>query len=157
MFRSAIAQMLPPRPPSPPSGPPRGTYFSRRNDTAPLPPSPAITSMFASSMNFIVTSLASGGERAGSARCRRRVGSVARRLHQERVATVGSLRVVAHRNHVQKVFKQSPLRLAEIMAGHTGAGRQVARQRFRDRAIGAPWIEGKQPKCDLNAHTPGRL
>src|SRR5665213_1457964 len=30
MLRSATARMLPPRPPSPPSGPPRGTYFSRR-------------------------------------------------------------------------------------------------------------------------------
>src|SRR5690242_19990561 len=53
MLRSATAQMLPPCPPSPPSGPPRGTYFSRRKDAAPLPPSPAITSMTASSMNFI--------------------------------------------------------------------------------------------------------
>src|SRR5262245_13946840 len=35
----------PPRPPSPPSGPPRGTYGSRRNDTAPLPPLPARTRM----------------------------------------------------------------------------------------------------------------
>src|SRR5512134_1629501 len=52
MLRSATTSMLPPRPPSPPSGPPRGTYFSRRNDTAPLPPSPAYTSMIASSTNF---------------------------------------------------------------------------------------------------------
>src|SRR6478752_3291426 len=44
--------MLPPRPPSPPSGPPRGMYFSRRNEAAPLPPSPAMTSISASSMNF---------------------------------------------------------------------------------------------------------
>src|SRR5262249_31928487 len=33
----------PPRPPSPPAGPPNGMYFSRRNATAPLPPSPAMT------------------------------------------------------------------------------------------------------------------
>src|SRR5690606_22698691 len=54
MLRSATAQMLPPRPPSPPSGPPFGMNFSRRNDATPLPPLPAVTSMVASSMNFIV-------------------------------------------------------------------------------------------------------
>src|SRR5215475_2002466 len=43
--------MLPPLPPSPPLGPPRGTYFSRRNATQPLPPSPAFTKIFASSTN----------------------------------------------------------------------------------------------------------
>ena len=36
-------QTLPPFPPSPPSGPPRGTYFSRRNVAAPSPPLPANT------------------------------------------------------------------------------------------------------------------
>src|SRR6266850_3577006 len=54
MLRSARAQMLPPRPPSPPSGPPRGTYFSRRKCAEPSPPLPACTSIFASSMNFMV-------------------------------------------------------------------------------------------------------
>src|SRR6185503_8089119 len=53
MLRSAMAKMLPPRPPSPPSGPPRGTYFSRRNEALPSPPLPAITSIFASSKNFM--------------------------------------------------------------------------------------------------------
>src|SRR5690606_9533465 len=53
-LRSARAHTLPPRPPSPPSGPPRGTYFSRRKVAAPSPPLPACTSIFASSMNFIV-------------------------------------------------------------------------------------------------------
>src|SRR5262249_52367851 len=43
----------PPRPPSPPDGPPLGTYFSRRNATQPLPPSPATTFTLHSSMNFI--------------------------------------------------------------------------------------------------------
>src|SRR5688500_15970618 len=43
--------MFPPRPPSPPSGPPRGTYFSRRNDADPLPPSPAFTQILARSMS----------------------------------------------------------------------------------------------------------
>src|SRR5665213_1888879 len=42
----------PPRPPSPPDGPPRGTNFSRRNAIQPLPPSPAFTRIFASSMNI---------------------------------------------------------------------------------------------------------
>src|SRR5512146_1196631 len=53
MLRSASAYTLPPRPPSPPSGPPRGTYFSRRNDAEPSPPLPAVTSMRASSKNFM--------------------------------------------------------------------------------------------------------
>src|SRR5438067_180954 len=42
----------PPRPPSPPEGPPRGTNFSRRKATHPLPPSPAFTRIRASSMNI---------------------------------------------------------------------------------------------------------
>src|SRR5256886_7483900 len=42
----------PPRPPSPPEGPPRGTNFSRRKATHPLPPSPALTRIRASSMNI---------------------------------------------------------------------------------------------------------
>src|SRR6185437_2432962 len=42
----------PPRPPSPPLGPPRGTNFSRRNARQPLPPSPAFTRIFTSSMNM---------------------------------------------------------------------------------------------------------
>src|SRR5579859_101115 len=53
-LRSARAHTLPPRPPSPPSGPPRGTYFSRRKLAEPSPPLPACTSIFASSMNFMV-------------------------------------------------------------------------------------------------------
>src|SRR5438132_586555 len=44
--------MLPPWPPSPPEGPPRGTYFSRRKATQPLPPSPAFTKILASSTNM---------------------------------------------------------------------------------------------------------
>src|SRR6266852_2529429 len=43
--------MLPPFPPSPPEGPPRGTYFSRRKATQPLPPWPAFTNILASSTN----------------------------------------------------------------------------------------------------------
>src|SRR5260370_22671905 len=42
----------PPLPPSPPDGPPRGTYFSRRKAMQPLPPSPALTRIFASSINM---------------------------------------------------------------------------------------------------------
>ena len=41
----------PPRPPSPPSGPPRGTYFSRRKDTAPFPPLPELTVIVVRSTN----------------------------------------------------------------------------------------------------------
>src|SRR5262245_46575924 len=46
--------MLPPSPPSPPEGPPFGTNFSRRNATAPLPPSPALTRTTTSSTNCMV-------------------------------------------------------------------------------------------------------
>src|SRR6516165_8930924 len=45
-------QMSPPLPPSPPEGPPRGTNFSRRKATQPLPPLPALTRIVASSMNI---------------------------------------------------------------------------------------------------------
>src|SRR5579864_2541889 len=44
--------MSPPLPPSPPEGPPRGTNFSRRKAMQPLPPSPALTRILASSMNM---------------------------------------------------------------------------------------------------------
>jgi hypothetical protein len=37
-----------------PSGPPNGLNFSRQKDATPLPPSPAMTSIFASSINFII-------------------------------------------------------------------------------------------------------
>src|ERR1700753_481695 len=47
----------PPRPPSPPEGPPRGTNFSRRKAMHPLPPSPAFTRIFASSINICFLSL----------------------------------------------------------------------------------------------------
>src|SRR5690606_34876193 len=59
----------PPSPPSPPSGPPFGTYFSRRNETLPAPPSPARTRMRTSSRN--VTSGLPARER-GAAGPRRR-------------------------------------------------------------------------------------
>jgi len=52
-FSSASSQTLPPSPPSPPSGPPSGMNFSRRKLTQPLPPSPAITSISASSTSFM--------------------------------------------------------------------------------------------------------
>ena len=45
-------RMSPPWPPSPPEGPPRGTNFSRRKAMQPLPPSPALTRILASSMNI---------------------------------------------------------------------------------------------------------
>src|SRR6476619_5001494 len=54
-LESATAMMLPPRPPSPPSGPPRGTNFSRRKEALPSPPLPAITSILASSKNFMAS------------------------------------------------------------------------------------------------------
>src|SRR4030095_11060194 len=58
MLRSATTHTLPPRPPSPPSGPPLGMNFSRRNEAQPLPPSPATTSIVASSMNFMLIPIA---------------------------------------------------------------------------------------------------
>src|SRR3569623_3500028 len=51
MCGSATTITLPPSPPSPPEGPPRGTPSSRRNAADPLPPSPALSWMTASSMN----------------------------------------------------------------------------------------------------------
>src|SRR5205814_1641976 len=50
---STISTTLPPSPPSPPAGPPLGTYFSRRQAMAPLPPSPPRTLMRASSMKAV--------------------------------------------------------------------------------------------------------
>src|SRR5207245_5013934 len=41
----------PPLPPLPPSGPPRGTSSSRRKVSAPAPPSPPLTKIFARSVN----------------------------------------------------------------------------------------------------------
>src|SRR5882672_11458730 len=58
MLRSATAITLPPRPPSPPSGPPFGMNFSRRNEAQPSPPLPPLTSIRASSMNFILVDAA---------------------------------------------------------------------------------------------------
>ena len=54
---SAMASTWPPRPPSPPSGPPNSLYFSWRKEAQPLPPSPAATSIVASSTNFIISFL----------------------------------------------------------------------------------------------------
>src|SRR5437660_2556087 len=53
--------MSPPLPPSPPEGPPRATNFSRRNAMQPFPPSPALTRIFASSMNMRPLTLCSPG------------------------------------------------------------------------------------------------
>ncbi len=47
----------PPFPPSPPSGPPALIYFSRRNDTAPSPPSPALIVILALSTNILFSSI----------------------------------------------------------------------------------------------------
>ena len=50
-FGVETSQTSPPRPPSPPSGPPRSTWASRRKETAPAPPSPALAWIWASSTN----------------------------------------------------------------------------------------------------------
>src|SRR5207248_10942146 len=60
--------MSPPLPPSPPEGPPRGTNFSRRNATAPAPPSPAFTKISASSMNCMAFRPPAGAPRRGALR-----------------------------------------------------------------------------------------
>src|SRR5215470_15061466 len=82
----------PPRPPSPPEGPPRGTYFSRRKATQPLPPSPAFRRILASSTN--TGEPAGGPPRAGTPRepwvrvARRwRRASVGNRGHADEAAT----------------------------------------------------------------------
>src|SRR5579863_1673512 len=56
----ATKKTSPPLPPSPPLGPPRGTYFSRRNARQPLPPSPAFTRILTSSMNIEAVNQDSG-------------------------------------------------------------------------------------------------
>ncbi len=56
---SATANTEPPTPPLPPSGPPRGTNFSRRKLSEPLPPCPAVTWMSTSSTNCM------GGQESG--------------------------------------------------------------------------------------------
>src|SRR5688572_30650778 len=81
MLRSAIPQMLPPRPPSPPSGPPRGTNFSLRKLAMPSPPFPACTSMVASSTNFMVDCMDLAKQKAlsrGQGFCRRESGLLLR-------------------------------------------------------------------------------
>src|SRR3546814_10901984 len=48
---TASTHTSPPRPPSPPFGPPNSMNFSRRKATQPLPPSPLLVKIFASSRN----------------------------------------------------------------------------------------------------------
>src|ERR1700722_14276826 len=55
----------PPRPPSPPSGPPNSMNFSRRNETAPAPPSPERMYTRAESRNFIAVSLSRDAGQSG--------------------------------------------------------------------------------------------
>src|ERR1700733_1181607 len=55
----------PPRPPSPPSGPPNSMNFSRRNETAPAPPSPERMYTRAWSRNFIAGCLSRGARQGG--------------------------------------------------------------------------------------------
>ena len=52
MWRSTLMITSPPRPPSPPSGPPAATYFSRWNETTPLPPAPDLTVILAVSIKL---------------------------------------------------------------------------------------------------------
>ena len=88
------ATPTPPSPPLPPSGPPRGTWASRRIETAPAPPSPPRTFSCASSTNPDTTAQATDrrtGEHPGQGRfeptcretlnspvCRPMVGGAAR-------------------------------------------------------------------------------
>ncbi len=164
--------MLPPRPPSPPSGPPRGTYFSRRNDTAPLPPSPAITSIVASSMNFIAAALArcaAAPEQhealgivaaavafpdllpttspAGSSDSSRPTCSSS--ASQSLSGSCDSSRTVTTST---KVFEQRALRFAEVAAGDARSRGQMRGQRFGHRAIAAARVEIRQP--DRHVESP---
>src|SRR6185369_14040667 len=140
MLRSATSQMLPPRPPSPPSGPPRGTNFSRLNEAEPLPPSPAITSMYASSLNFMASF--GGISWRFAAVQHKALGIVAATMtfpcllpFRGNVGIVVMLRVLNHQRRtvvqrigldpnggeVGEVMKERALRLAKIEARHTGA------------------------------------
>ena len=60
-LRDEDMRMSPPWPPSPPEGPPRGTNFSRRKAMQPLPPSPALIRIRASSINISQYSVYKGG------------------------------------------------------------------------------------------------
>src|SRR5690242_11748226 len=101
--------MLPPRPPSPPSGPPRGTYFARWNEAEPSPPLPAITSMRASSKNFIVPSLKrkSPVRRRGSFGCEEPL-LLDRLDRHDRLAPGAVLRVL----HVARLHREEGVVLA---------------------------------------------
>src|SRR5215472_14749827 len=88
-LRSATRTTSPPRPPSPPSGPPRGTYFSRRKLTQPLPPAPATTETCVSSMNISVGFMEESPSHWESA------SALGLRLHQRHHATPG-LAVLHH-------------------------------------------------------------
>src|SRR6185295_16322495 len=135
MLRSATANTLPPRPPSPPSGPPRGMYFSRRNDAAPFPPSPAMTSISASSMNFTpctssrlvlqIKHVAFGRVTAAAtlpvdAPARQRGCCAAdRAVLNEQRAAVGHLGgLLADRRNPREIEQQRALRIAEVATGN---------------------------------------
>src|SRR6185312_15206472 len=171
MLRSAIAQMLPPRPPSPPSGPPRGMYFSRRNDAAPFPPSPATTSMYASSMNFTArnpcdqpvrrcrsrrilqvenkpfgrvatTSALPGDVPAGEHRRRSGDGAI---LNEQGAAVRFVVRFLADRRDPREVEQQCALGVAEVAAGDAALRGQLGVEAFEYGAIRAARIEIGQP------------
>src|SRR3954447_14802136 len=78
--------MSPPLPPSPPSGPPNSTNFSRRKLTAPGPPAPERTKIFAWSrkcMGFAVRRCGGGGKPYA--------GALARLARVAATATAGGL------------------------------------------------------------------
>src|SRR5690606_29259951 len=77
---------LPPRPPSPPSGPPMGTLDSRRNDTLPDPPLPALTRTTTRSMNTASSSVRNDPV-------------------QQPVEPLGHIRGQERRDHVQHVVQ----------------------------------------------------
>src|SRR3546814_19835769 len=64
LLRPATASKTtsPPLPPLPPSGPPYSMYFSRRNDTAPGPPSPDLMKILAWSRKCMVGPLRQNGK-----------------------------------------------------------------------------------------------
>src|SRR3546814_1323058 len=108
MLRSATAKMLPPRPPSPPSGPPLGMNFSRRKLATPLPPLPAMTSMVASSTNFISNPEAKKPCRMRQGFCRSGNGAPLLGCHDRHDLLVQcALRSEEHTSELQSLMRSS--------------------------------------------------
>src|SRR5690606_113943 len=152
MLRSAVAQMLPPRPPSPPSGPPFGMNFSRRNDTIPLPPSPAMTSMCASSMNFIPDPQTKKAPRCG-AFVPTAAGLLLQRLDADRAALLLALDGETHLA-VDQREQRVVLAPADVLAGMEAGAALAHDDRARADGLAAVGLDAEHLRLGIAA-VPG--